>query len=64
MKTSVTNGFERPANRSSLPSLYLCSFLLLLEGRDVYSQAFFLCDEGGQVQWEAVRVVQQPCGVT
>lgn len=44
--------------------LYLCSFLLLLKGSSVHSQAFFLCDEGGQVQREAVRVVQQPCCVT
>lgn len=47
-----------------LPAPHLGCLLLLFEGSHVHSQAFLLSDEGGQVQREAVCVIQQPCCVT
>lgn len=48
----------------SLPPPHLRRPFLLFKGRDVHRHAFLLGDEGGQVQREAVGVVQQPRRVT
>lgn len=47
-----------------LPPPHLCCLLFLFKCSQVHGHAFLLCDEGGQVQREAVCVIQQPCRVT
>lgn len=67
--TEQSKKIQRMSKYCSLPgfssrSSHLCCLLLLFKGSPVHGHSFLLCDEGSQVQREAVCVIQQPCCIT